>query len=243
LLRLKDISTAVMQSNEFYVTLGHLIGSLAGDKIPVVEGLYAGASSDQLKSMCAAAASSGAVALFHVIGLTPEANTFEQAFQDGKPEQTIDISLKDLNNARSELSIAEEGAKLDLVVLGCPHFSYNEFRELSDLIEAKIEGGKRLHPDVRFVVITSQTSYALLQRSDFLDRLTAFGIEITLDTCVFHTPMVAEDTKVLMTNSGKCAYYAPGELNVQVAFGSMADCVESSVNGQVCRKDPLWEKS
>jgi predicted aconitase len=231
-----------MQSNEFYVTLGHLIGSLAGDKIPVIEGLDAGASSDQLKALCAAAASSGAVALFHAIGVTPEANTFEQAFQGGKPERIIDIGLEDLRGARSELSTTEEGAKLDLVVLGCPHFSYDEFRELSDLIEAKTEKGKKLHPNVRFVVISSQTSYALLQRGDFLDRLTTFGIEITLDTCVFHTPMVAEDTKVIMTNSGKCAYYAPGELNVQVAFGSMADCVESSVNGQVCRKDPLWEK-
>jgi predicted aconitase len=243
LLRLRDIDFAIMQSNEFYVTLGHLIGSLAGDKIPVIEGLDACASSDQLKAMCAAAASSGAVALFHAIGLTPEANTSEQAFQGSKPEQIIDIGLSDLRSARSELSTAEEGAKLDLVVLGCPHFSYDEFRELSDLIEEKAEKGRRLHPDVRFVVISSQTSYALLQRSDFLDKITSFGIEITLDTCVFHTPMVAEDTNVIMTNSGKCAYYAPGELNVRVAFGSMADCVESSVNGQVCRKDPLWEKS
>ena len=243
LLRLRDIDTAVMQSNEFYVTLGHLTGSLAGDKIPVIEGLDAGASSDHLKAMCAAAASSGAVALFHAIGVTPEANTFEQAFQSDKPERIIDIGLTDLRNARSELSTAEEGIKLDLVVLGCPHFSFDEFRELSNLIQAKNEKGKRLHPNVRFVVISSQTSYALLQRGDFLDRLTTFGIEITLDTCVFHTPMVAEDTKVIMTNSGKCAYYAPGELIVRVAFGSMADCVESSVNGKVYRKDPLWEKS
>ena len=243
LLRLRGIDTAVMESNEFYVTLGHFIGSIAGEKIPVIEGLDFKASSDQLKAMCAAAASSGAVALFHAIGLTPEANTLEQAFQGGKPERTIDISLTDLRRARSELSTAEEGSKLDLVVLGCPHFSYDEFRELSDLIEVKTEKSKRLHPNVRFVVITSQTSYALLQRSDFLDRLTTFGIEITLDTCVFHTPMVAKDTKVIMTNSGKCAYYAPGELSVRVAFGSMDDCVESSVNGYVCRKDPLWEKS
>ncbi len=243
LLRLRDIDAAVMRSNEFYVTLGHLTGSLAGNKIPVIEGLDPGASSDQLKAMCAAAASSGAVALFHAIEVTPEAITFEQAFQGGKPERIIDISLADLNKARSELSTAQEGSKLDLVVLGCPHFSYEEFHELSELIKEKTERGKRLHPNVRFVVISSQTSYALLQRSDFLDKLTSFGIEITLDTCVFHTPMVAEDTKVIMTNSGKCAYYSPGELNVQVAFGSMADCVESSINGKVCRKDPLWEKS
>ena len=69
--------------------------------------------------------------------------------------------------------------------------------------------------------------------------LADFGVEITLDTCIFHTPMVSADTKVIMTNSGKCAYYAPGELGVKVAFGSMADCVDSAVEGRVCRKETL----
>lgn len=242
LLRLVDVSPAIMQSNEFYVVLGHLLGSLAESKIVVIDGLASDASGDQLKAFCAAAASSGQVALFHAIGLTPEASTFEQAFQGGLPERTIDITLSDLARARSELSTAEEGDKLDLVVLGCPHFSFDEFRELMELILAQTEKGKLLATGVRFVVISSQTSYALLQRGDFLDALTDFGIEITLDTCVFHTPMVSQDTKVIMTNSGKCAYYAPGELSVQVAFGSMADCVESAVQGQVCREDSLWEK-
>jgi predicted aconitase len=51
--------------------------------------------------------------------------------------------------------------------------------------------------------------------------------------------MVSSATKVIMTNSGKCAYYAPGELGVQVSFGSMAECVDSAVRGYVCRKKAL----
>jgi len=242
LLRLVGIGPAIMQSNEFHVVLGHLVGSLAESKIVVIDGLAPDASGDQLKAFCAAAASSGQVALFHAIGLTPEASTFEQAFQGGQPEQTIDITVSDLRRARPELSTAEEGAKLDLVVLGCPHFSFDEFRQLNELILAQTKEGRALGSGVRLVVVSSQTSYALLQRGDFLDTLTDFGIEITLDTCVFHTPMVSQDTKVIMTNSGKCAYYAPGELGVQVAFASIADCVESAVQGQVCRKDSRWEK-
>ena len=236
LLRLTCINPAIMKSNAFFAILGHLVGSLAEDKIPVIEGLPVKASSDQLKAFCAAAASSGAVALFHAIGLTPEANTLEQAFQGKTPEHIIDIHLSDLQKAWSDLSTAQEGAGLDLVVLGCPHFSFDEFRELAELIRVQTQKDKILHPDVRFVVISSQTSYALLKRSDFFDVLTNFGIEITLDTCIFHTPMVSEDTKVIMTNSGKCAYYAPGELGVQVAFGSLAECIDSAVNGHVCQK-------
>ncbi len=243
LLRLVDIGPAIMQSSTFYATLGHLIGSLAEDKIPVIEGLPTWPSSDQLKALCAAAASSGSVALFHAVGVTPEANTLEEAFQGDTPERIIDIRPSDLQKSCSDLSTAKEGDDLDLVVLGCPHFSFDEFRELANLIRAETKKGKTLHPDVKLVVISCQTSYALLQRSELLDVLTGFGIEITLDTCVFHTPMVSPDTKVIMTNSGKCAYYAPGELGVQVAFGTMAECVASAVKGRVCRKEITWEKS
>jgi predicted aconitase len=243
LFRLLDIQPAIMQSNTFYVVLGHLLGSRTADKIPVIEGLPANASSDQLKALCAAAASSGAVALFHAIGVTPEANTLEEAFQGGRPEQVIDISLSDLQESRSDLSTAREGARLDLVVLGCPHFSFDEFRDLAMLVQTETEKGKSLHPNVRFVILSCQTSYALLQRSDFINVLTNFGIQVTLDTCVFHTPMVSQDTEVIMTNSGKCAYYAPGELGVQVAFASMAECVASAVEGYVCRKESAWNES
>jgi len=242
LLRLLDIDPEIMRTNAFFAALGHLVGSLAGDKIPVIEGLAKDASSDQLKALCAAAASSGAVALFHAIGVTPEANSPVEAFQGSEPERVIDVHLSDLNHARSELSTAAEGAALDLVVLGCPHFSFEEFRALARLIQAQTEKGRQLHPDVRFIVISCQSSYALLARSDLFDVLANFGIEITLDTCVFHTPMVPPHTKVIMTNSGKCAYYAPGELGVQVAFGTLTECVDSAIKGYVCQ-EKQWRRS
>ena len=241
LLRLADIERAVMKSTAFYAALGHYLGSVAEDKIPVIEGLDAAASSDQLKALCAAAASAGAVALFHAVGVTPEANTLEEAFAGNEPQRVIDVGPSDLQKAWADLSTAEDNDKLDLVVLGCPHFSFDEFRELAGLIRAQTEKGRELHGEVKFIAISCQSSYALAQRSDFLDELRGFGVEITLDTCVFHTPMVGGDTKVIMTNSGKCAYYAPGELGVKVAFGTMADCVASAIAGCVCRKEGLWK--
>jgi len=237
LLRLKDINPALMKQNTFYAVLGHLIGTLAEDRIPVIEGLNVQPTSDQFKAMTAAAGSSGAVALFHIIGVTPEADTLEQAFQGDTPQQTIDIHLAELLKARADLNTAQNGDKLDLVVLGCPHFSYEEFHQLAQLLEA--QKNKPLHPGVRFIIITSQTSYALLQRSNFPRLITEWGAEITLDTCVFHTPMISAETRVLMTDSGKCAYYAPGHLGVKVAFGSVAECLHSAVEGCVCTEQ-LW---
>ena len=244
LVRLGDLEPAVLREDTFYPVFGQLLGSLVQDEIPVIEGLPADATDDQLKALGAAAASSGAVALFHAVGVTPEANTREEAFQGGRPKRIVDVRLADLAAARSDLSTAEEGDKLDAVVLGCPHFSFAEFRRLAELIEA--EKPKTCCPDVTLLVITSRQTYCLLQDDGdadaLIDALTAFGVQITRDTCTFHSPILHGDAKVIMTDSGKCAYYAPGELGVRVAFGSVADCVRSAVAGRVCRGESPWNE-
>jgi len=234
LLRLVDIDPDLWRDESSYAALGHLIGPKVGDKIPVIEGLPPAAGGDQLKALGAAAASSGAVAMFHALGITPEANTAKQAFAGRRPRQIIDIRPADMSAARADLSTAGEGDKLDEVVLGCPHFSFDEFRRLAELLQA--QAAETFHRQVTFTVITSRASLALVRQSNFFDVIEAFGVRITLDTCLFHTPLVCPETKVIMTNSGKCAYYAPGELNVQVAFGTMADCVRSAIRGRVCQE-------
>ncbi len=234
LLKLTDFEPELLGHELFYTVLGHLIGPMVGEKVPVITGLPP-ASDDRLKAFCAAAASSGAVGLFHAVGITPEAPTVEAALQGGRPERTIEIRPADWRESLADLSSVSDGEELGMVVLGCPHYSYAEFRHLADRIEA--EGGKKAHANVDFIVVGSETSNGLLRRGGFADVLTDFGVRITLDTCVFHTPMTKPGTKVIMTDSGKCAYYAPGELNVRVAFGSVADCVRSAVAGRVCRED------
>ncbi len=64
---------------------------------------------------------------------------------------------------------------------------------------------------------------------------------MTVDTCILTTPMLPENIKLLMTNSAKYAYYAPGLLGTQVVFGSLEDCVNSAVAGTIMRERSLWE--
>lgn len=229
---LNGIDSDDMQSDDFYSVLGFFIGTRTAEKIPVIKGLHKNATSDNLKALGAAAASSGTVSLFHAVGITPEAETVEQAFYGDKPEQIIEISRADIEQARKELSTCTPKAKVDMVVLGCPHFSYDEFCDLARHIQQ--QGSVRVSDDVDFIVKTSRTSYALIQNTEMLTLFEEFGIKITLDTCVFHTPIVGHNVKTIMTNSGKCAYYAPGELGVKVAFGTMEQCVRSAMKGYVC---------
>ncbi len=234
-LHLQDIPVALQQDESFYPVLGHLLGKLAGDSIPVITGLSVTPTEDQLKALGAGAASSGAVALFHIVGVTPEAPTLAAALQNGQPTRRVDVGLAMLAAARRELTTAN-GEPLDLVVLGSPHFSLAEFRQLVPLLV-----GKKCHPTVRFLVTTSRMMSLLAQKAGLLDPLEAFGGRVTVDTCILTSPMLPASVKTLMTNSAKYAYYSPGLLQMQTVFGSLEDCVQSAVTGQVVREEGLWE--
>ena len=231
LFRLVDVPLAVQTDDTFYPVLGHLLGKIAGDRIPVVDGLVAQPTEDQLKALGAGAASSGAVALFHIAGVTPEAATLEAAFQGRTPLQTVDVTMDSLRQARSELTTAEDD-RLDMVVLGSPHFSLAEFRQLAPLLE-----GQQVHPNVRFLVTSSRGMVLLARQAGVVDALEHFGGRLTVDTCILTSPMLPTEVKLLMTNSAKYAYYAPGLLGTHITFGSLEDCVRSAVVGRVVREE------
>jgi predicted aconitase len=214
--------------------LGHLVGQLAGDRIPVIDGVVVTPTEDQLKAMSAAVASSGRVALFHIVGVTPEAPTLEAAFQGRTPAETVDVCTRDLRAARRELTTAD-GRDLDMVILGSPHFSLAEFRALAPLVD-----GRRKHRDVRFLITSGRFMADEAARAGVLAPILAFGAQVTLDTCILASPMLPPEIRLLMTNSAKYAYYAPSLLNSRVTFGSLADCVRSAIEGRVVRDESLW---
>jgi predicted aconitase len=234
LLRLAKVPRALQGDDQFFAVLGHLVGKLAGDLIPVIDGVVVSPAEDQLKAFAAAAASSGRVALFHMVGVTPEAPTLETAFQGRAPGRTIDITLADLRQARAELTTAD-GRELDMVILGSPHFSLAEFSLLAPLVK-----GQHAHPRVRFLITSSRLMKQHAAEKGVLAPIVAFGAEITLDTCILASPMLPPEIKTLMTNSAKYAYYAPSLLNTRVTFGSLADCVQSAIEGRVVRDDSVW---
>ena len=235
LMRMIDVPQAIQQDDSFYPVLGHLMGKVAQDHIPVIDGLIVRPTEDQLKALGAAAASSGTVALYHLVGVTPEAPTLEAAFQGHAPAMTVDVTMDQLRAARRELTTAN-GEQLDMVVLGSPHFSLAEFKQFAPLLQ-----GRHVHPRVKFLVTSSRAMTLLAKQAGTLAPLAAFGGKVTVDTCILATPMLPSEIKPLMTNSAKYAYYAPGMLNTQVTFGSLADCVRSAVEGRVVRDESLWQ--
>ncbi len=235
LVRLSGVSEPLQQADDFYPVLGHWVGKVVHERVPVLDGLQVKPSEDQLKALGAAMASSGAVALFHIVGVTPEAPSLDTAFQGREPQEIVDVTMHGLRAARRDLTTAE-GEQLDMVVLGSPHFSLTEFRNLVPLVQ-----GKRRHRDVKFLITSSRGVRMLAERAGLVEPLRDFGGEITVDTCILTSPMLPPEIKVLMTNSAKYAYYTPGLLDRRMAFGSLKDCVQSAVAGRVIRDDSLWD--
>ncbi|MCL4393481.1 MAG: aconitase X [Chloroflexi bacterium] len=239
LIRLVDVPLAIQRDDTFCPVLGHLIGKVAQDRIPVIDGLNVQPTEDQLKALGAAAASSGTVALFHIVGVTPEAPTLDAAFRGRQPIREYKVSMQTLRSAWRELTTAPgSDDRLDMVVLGSPHFSLAEFKQLVPFV-----ADERVHPNVRFLVTTSRAVELLAERAGHVAALKRFGAQLTVDTCILATPMLPREVKSLMTNSGKYAYYAPGMLDTQVTFGTLSDCVRSAVQGRIVRDDSLWTRS
>lgn len=233
-LQLRGVPHALQARDEFYPVLGFLLGRLAEDRVPVVEGLTVHPTDDQLKALGASAASAGSVALFHLVGITPEAPTLADACGGGTPDVAHVVTMAELNDARRQLSTCD-GAPVDLVLLGSPHFSLEEFQQLAPLVR-----GRTRHPGTQFLVTTSRLMRELANGSGALQALDAFGGRLTVDTCPLTTPMLPESMRTIMTNSGKYAYYVPGLLARQIVYGGLADCVESAVRGHVVRDDSAW---
>jgi predicted aconitase len=238
-LTLDGVPAALQQDDQFFAVLGHLVGKLADENIPVIDGIVVSPAEDQLKAFAAAAASSGRVALFHMVGVTPEAPTLEAAFHGEAGLKacttTVAVTVADLRAARRELTTAD-GRELDMVILGSPHFSLAEFSLLAPLV-----AGRRAHPRVKFLITSSRLMKERARETGVLEPIESFGAQITLDTCILASPMLPPEIRTLMTNSAKYAYYAPSLLNTRVTFGSLADCVRSAIDGRVVRDESPWQ--
>jgi predicted aconitase len=230
LFRLVGFPPSLEPSDSLYVAVGLIVGARSGEGVPVIDGLPPPRNEDQLKALGAAAASAGAVGLFHIVGVTPEAPTLAEAFGGRAPEATIEITPADVARGLRQLSTVRDGAVLTAVCLGTPHFSREEWLRLLALLH-------RIAPrsGVPIYVNTGRETLRALQGDGLLQGCEGFNLIPVADTCTYVTAILKRLDGVVMTNSGKWAHYAPGNLGVEVAFGDMEDCIASAAAGRVIR--------
>jgi predicted aconitase len=217
-----DIPGHLLDDDTLYPVLGHALGQMAGTEVAVITGLDTRADEDRLKALGASAASSGAVAMFHAVGITPEAETIDQAVGGRVSVRRVTIGLEELRQARNALG--QRAGSLGAVSVGTPHFSAQELDRL-----AKLVAGSRTK--VPFYVNTSRGVLTQPGVADSVASIESFGATIVTDTCTYITPIMDQVNGLVLTNSGKWAFYAPGNLGVEVAFAGLEACVESAAAG------------
>lgn len=220
------LPAAFLASEVAWPVLGSLYGSELGTAVGVVTGVATPPGEDALKAFGAAAASSGAVGLFHIAGVTPEAPDLETALAGARPAAVIRVTPRMAADAQARLSTAGSSATIDAVAIGSPHLSLAEFGRLEHLL-----AGRRLRVPIH--ACTGRHVLAELDRDGRRSALEGLGVVVVADTCVVVTPILPElRDGVLMTNSGKFAHYAPGNTGYSVIYASLADCVESAIAGR-----------
>ena len=253
---LHGLPERLLAEDVLYPLVGLVVGAESGNLVPVVDGLPPGVAEDRLKAVGAAAASSGEVGLVHVVGSTPEAPTLADALQHRQPDRLVTVTPAMVLAARDRLTTTgpdrdrlttagpdrdrhstagPDRGRLAGVNVGTPHFSVAEFGQLVALL-----GGRRVHPEVECYASTSRHVLARIEALGWLAALEAAGVRLVVDTCTYVTSILTNTAGVVMTNSAKWAWYAPGNLGVQVVFASLRECVESAVEGRVVGDDALW---
>ena len=234
LIKLDSLSRGLLNHVVGFPLLGYVLGELAEDRIAAIQGFPPVVPTDCLKAFCAAAASSGAVSLIQIVGHSPEAQTLEMCLGDAKPKEVHEISFKMIRDTAEKLSTAKSD-HLDLVTVGCPHFSIAEFQQL-----ARMMNRRKVHGSLAFWVFTSRTVYGWIENNGLLGELTRSGVMVFSDGCPLEYPQESWRFHTAMSNSAKFANYCYPQRGLDVAYGSLEECVESAVKGIICRKDRLW---
>ena len=201
--------------------LGALVGRDIGGATPWFEGVTFPSDVGAmpcLKQLAAAMAASGAVALFHVPGVTPEACDASLA-----PPQRACVRYDDRSCLDAAL-LQRPGGSIDLVALGCPHVSIEEIERIAALLR-----GRRTR--TRLWVCASRAVAEEAARLGFTETIESSGGRLVCDTCVVVAPLEDLGIAGVATNSAKAAIYA-GMHGQAVRFGSLEQCVDAAVLGQ-----------
>ncbi|MDK2988725.1 MAG: mevalonate 5-phosphate dehydratase large subunit [Methanoculleus sp.] len=184
--------------------IGHVAGKKVGNRIPIFSGIRPGR--DHLKALGAAMAATGAVALFHVDKITPEARVF--SFDTG------DLDRVTVSEDEVEALFAE--TEVEAVAVGCPHCSTDELRELAELLRGKATTKPFYIFAAKGVAQNNPDLVGVIERS---------GARVIPDTCMVVSPRM-DEFKSIMVDSGKALAYVPGMCGALARIGTRKECVE-----------------
>ena len=196
--------------------LGYLVGREARNRVPFFEGLDS-CCSTELKALGAAMAASGAVALYHVAGVTPEADDPDILVDDAET-----FTVDSLRPAYEALNATAQ--EIDLVWFGCPHAGLEEIARVAGHLD-------RRQVTAALWVTTARRVRDEARETGLVEAIESCGGRVLADMCVVVAPMEQLGFRTVATPSGKGATYLPSHAGLVVRYGTVEQCVEAAVTG------------
>ena len=216
-----------VESVEDWGLLGYWLGDWVQDRVPALRGIGPVPNLPRLKHFGAAASSSGGVELYHLVGVTPEAPSWEAAFGGRLPQEVRAYGARERAETMERLNSTAIDRSVDYVMLGCPHYTIEQIWEAAQLLE-----GRRLHPDTALWLWTPHAIKDLADRNGYTAIIEAAGGRILTDSCSAMSRAVPPGTRVVACDSAKQVHYLPAILGVQAWFGTTAQCIEAACTGR-----------
>lgn len=207
--------------------LGYFVGDAVQDTIPVITGSVSDASLIRHKHFGAAAASSGGVEMYHMVGITPEAPSVEAAFGGAARGERFVYDAAARKRIYDSLNSVGTSDDVDYVMLGCPHYSIEQIAQAAALIE-----GRKVHTNSALWVFTSRAVKATADANGYTKILRDAGAYLMTDTCSAISQAVPEGTKVAALDSAKQVHYLPAMMKIEGWYGTTAECIDAACTGK-----------
>ena len=207
--------------------LGYFVGDVVQERIPVLVGMFGQPDLVRHKHFGAAAASSGGVELYHLVGITPEAPTLDVASGGMQPAEVFTYGRAERQKTYDAINASASDPNVDYVMLGCPHAALEQIDEVCRLL-----AGRRLSQNTNLWIFTSRAIWTEADTRGYSKIITDAGGVLMTDTCSAFAQALPPGTKVAALDSAKQAHYLPAIMNIQAWFGSTADCINAALTGR-----------
>lgn len=207
--------------------LGYYVGGTVQEHIPVLTGNYHQADLIRHKHFGAAAASSGGVEMYHVVGVTPEATTIDQAFGPNQAIATYTYDEAARRRVYDDLNSVGNDPDVDFVMLGCPHYSVEQIKDVCVMLE-----GKKISTNCNLWIFTSRVVRNLCDKEGYTKIIRDAGAHLLTDTCSAISQSIPKGTRVAALDSAKQTHYLPAFMGIEAWFGSTRDCINAAISGR-----------
>ena len=196
--------------------LGSAIGMKVMEKVPYVVGLdkFLGTELNDdtisyLKDFGAATASNGAVGLYHIDNLTPEAKKFgKKLWRENAEKYVIDDAELERVYKSYPIMWKKEDAKPSLCFIGCPHLSFSQLKNWTDKIGENLKKSGRKKVKVRTIMTCAPDVAEKFKKTPDYKKLTSYGVKLSCICPLMYTNNPIAGSKPIITNSNKLRTYS-----------------------------------